>query len=111
MPRLFVQDLGHGARDARAALRRTPALAGLIRVFGAFTRRFLRLAPARRRQVDACASRLREADRNGLLRRACAMLASADLANLLTDELAGLGRGGLAGASRGARPFNRSSLW
>ena len=68
---------------------------------GAATRRLR--APLRRRlgltrgaQLDARAARLRQADRDRLLRRSRAMLAFTDVVDLLADELAGLRRGRLA---------------
>jgi hypothetical protein len=46
--------------------------------------------------MDTCPSRLREANRDRLLRRARTMLALADVVHLLADEFAGLRRGRFA---------------
>jgi hypothetical protein len=51
-------------------------------------------------QLDAGPSCLRETDGDRLFRRARAMLALADVKDLLADELAGLGRGRLSGTLR-----------
>jgi len=47
-------------------------------------------------QGNAGPPRLREANRDGLLRRTCTVLPVADVVHLLVDELAGRGRGSLS---------------
>ena len=61
--------------------------------------------PAAGRDLHACAARLREPDRDRLLRRAHAVLPLADVIDLLADEFSCLGRWCLAltAISRGAR--------
>ena len=54
------------------------------------------LRPGLRRQRDTRLARLRQPDRDGLLGRACAMLAFANVMDFLADELARLGRRRLA---------------
>src|SRR5262245_19282833 len=66
------------------------ALAGLIGVFGAPARRLLGPSFAGRRQIDTGAACFGEADGDGLPRRARAMLALADLVDLVLHEFAGL---------------------
>src|SRR5687768_5511738 len=61
----------------------------------------------RRRQLDAGAPRLREADRNRLFRGARAMLALADVMDLFAHELTSLGRRRLALPLVSACPFER----
>src|SRR5262245_59806094 len=65
---------------------------------------FGRLLRARRRtsELDAGAPRFRESDRNRLFGRAGAVLAFADVVNLLAHELARLRRSRLASALVGA---------
>src|SRR5205823_8757526 len=53
----------------------------------------------------------RETDRNRLLRRARAVLAAADLADLLAHEFAGLGRCRFAFAVVPAGPLDGSFIW
>lgn len=48
------------------------------------------LAARGRFKLDARTTRLRETDRDGLLRRTCAVLTLANVMNLLPDELARL---------------------
>src|SRR5947209_8037852 len=84
------------------ALRRGPralrcGLApGLLVTLCALARAFRGRAFLRRREVHARTSRLRKADRDGLFRGACTVLAATDMLHLLLHELAGLRRGGLA---------------
>src|SRR3954470_7927287 len=86
--------------------RRTMAASvGTLRALPRFRRR---CAFARRLQINARASCLREPDRNGLLRRARAMLAFADMVDLLANELACLRAGSFAFASIATRPLQRS---
>src|SRR5207302_9950272 len=68
--------------------------------------RLLRLAFLGRRQVDARTARLRQADRDRLRGRAGAMLALADVLDLLAHELAGLRAGRLALALVALRAFD-----
>jgi hypothetical protein len=83
------------------------ASVGTLRALPRFRRR---CAFARRLQINARASCLREPDRNGLLRRARAMLAFADMVDLLANELACLRAGSFAFASIATRPLQRSFL-
>src|SRR5262249_35933934 len=91
--RLALEDVLHRPRYARPPLRLAPALPGLIGVLRALACAALGRAPTRRRQVDAGAARLGQADRDRLLGRSRAMLAVANLVDLGAHEFARLGRG------------------
>src|SRR3972149_1336586 len=67
-------------------------------------------APRRRRQLHAGAARLRQADRDGLLRGPGAVLAFANVVHLFTHELAGFCRWRLALALVAAGPLQGVSL-
>jgi hypothetical protein len=60
---------------------------------GACSRALLRFALSRRFQRNTGASRLAQADRNGLLRRPRAMFALANMLNFLVNKLARRSRG------------------
>jgi hypothetical protein len=62
----------------------------------------------RRRKTDACASRLRKTDGDGLLGRSRAVLAATDVVNLFSDEFSSYGRGRFALARRLARALDGS---
>src|SRR5262245_34258281 len=109
-PGLAREDLRHGARDARPTPGRALVLARLISIFGAFPCALLDLAFLRRLEAHAGAPRLGEADGNGLLGRAGAVLAAADLVDLLAHEFACLRRRRLALALVLPGPFDRSLL-
>src|SRR5690349_13259714 len=79
------QRTADGARSARRRPSRA-VRAGTARVLRALLRAALRAAP-RRRQLHARSPRLREADRDRLLRRSRAVLPLADVVHLLADEL------------------------
>src|SRR5258706_8019249 len=64
----------------------------------------------RRWKLHAGASRLRQADRDRLIGRACAVLAFTDVVHFLADELARLRRWRLAGALVCASAFDRFLL-
>jgi hypothetical protein len=66
-------------------------VAGCRIPFGLLARGLRRSVLIRRRQVDARAACLGQADRDRLLRRARTVLAFADVLDLLAHELAGLG--------------------
>jgi hypothetical protein len=63
------------------------------------------------RQVDACATRLRQPDGNGLLRRARAVFPLTDVVHFLADEFARLRRWRLAGSTIPSSAFERGFLW
>src|SRR5512147_1959802 len=67
------------------------AMALLALASGALPSLLGRRALLRHRQIDAGTPRLRETDGDGLLGRTGAVLALADVVDLLADELAGLG--------------------
>src|SRR5262245_7212597 len=67
-----------------------------------------RPSPTRRPQPHAGAPRLREPDRDGLPRRARAVLAPAHVMHLFPHELTGLGRGRLALTLVPPGPLHRS---
>src|SRR5207249_12167667 len=98
-------------RDARSPFRLPFALSVFIGVFGTSPGLRLCFALFWRTERHAGASCLGQTDGNGLLRRPCAMLAAANLADFLVLEFAGL-RG-----ARFPRAFilpglcHRSSLW
>src|SRR3981081_1839629 len=73
-------------------------LACLKSVFGALAGTCLGLAFAGRTKGNACASGLREADGNGLLRRSGSMFAAADCMDFFANKFARLSRGRLARA-------------
>src|SRR5262245_45600638 len=86
---LVLQRLARGARArARDALLRPPPRGDVLLFLTPRRRR--RLALLLRRQLDACAPCLGEADGNRLLRRARAVLALAHVVDLFADELARL---------------------
>src|SRR5262249_48609451 len=85
---LFLRAVGKGARFLRAARRLALSLPGFVGVLRGPARGLL--ARARRREIDAGTPRLRQADGDRLPGVACAMLAAADLLDLLAHELAGL---------------------
>jgi hypothetical protein len=87
----FFSTLDTAREHARPSLRLALVLACLVSVFGTFARAFLDSAFFRWRQIDAGTSCLREANRNGLLRRSRAMLAAPDFVYLLADEFPCLG--------------------
>src|SRR5262245_4202593 len=92
-----------GRRPVRLAPQRALDAARALGIGGAAAR--LRVVLARPpRQLHPGAPRLREADRDRLLGRARAVLALADMVDLLAHELAGLGarRLALAGVLAGA---------
>jgi hypothetical protein len=64
-----------------------------------------------RPEPDARSPRFRQADGDGLLRRPRAMLASADMPHLLTDELAGLGTRRFSPVPGPSSALDRSFLW
>jgi hypothetical protein len=84
------QDFFDRPRHARPAFRGALALTDFIGIFGATSRRLLDASFSRRRQIDAGSARFGQTDGDGLLRRARAMLALADLVYLVLDEFAGL---------------------
>src|SRR5205823_12458701 len=109
--RFALENPRYRTRDARPPFRLPFALAGFIGVFGTSPGLRLGFALLWRTERHAGASCLGQTDGNGLLRRPCAMLAAANLADFLVHEFAGL-RGG-----RFPRAFilpglcHRSSLW
>src|SRR5262249_10479050 len=86
--------LQHGlAAPLRRASRLALSLADLVRDLLAAAALPRHAAFARGRQVDAGSPRLRQPDRDRLLGRPRAVLALADVMDLLADELAGLRAG------------------
>src|SRR5437763_12029834 len=94
--RLALQRALHGARPPRRRLPLSAAVTARVGALGALARLLRRLAALRRRQIDARLPRLRQADRDRLLRRLRAVLALADVVHFLAYELATLRRGGFA---------------
>src|SRR5207247_7123819 len=80
---------------ARALLRhaRFAVLTLFVSALGAAPGLFRYGSLLRRRQIDACAARLRQSDRNRLLGRAGAVLALPDVFNFLAHKLARLRAG------------------
>src|SRR6185503_14141024 len=103
----LLEALQHRARAARRWLRVAPALRAVARGLLPGPPR----AGLRGRQLDAGATRLRQADGDGLLGRPRAVLALADVVHLLADELAGLGRCRLALALVSPRSLDGFLLW
>jgi hypothetical protein len=62
----------------------------------------------RRRKADACTSRLRKTDGDGLLGRSRAVLAATDVVNLFSDKFSSYGRGRFTRAHRLARALDGS---
>src|SRR5206468_5774865 len=93
---LMLEHLRHGARDARLVVGLALVLTCFISVFGALAGALLGLAFLGRGEGNAGSPRLRKADGDGLFRRPCAMLAAADLVDLLANELTSLSGGRLA---------------
>jgi hypothetical protein len=62
----------------------------------------------RRGKSDTCASRLRKADSDGLLRRSRAMFTATNVINLFSDEFSSYRRGRFAFARRPACAFDGS---
>jgi hypothetical protein len=87
----FARRARSGPRDFLLA-----ALAGTSRTRCATARRFRNGSIRWRRQIDTGSPSLRQPDRNGLLGRACSMLALAYVLDLLVHEFAGLGGRGFA---------------
>src|SRR3954466_9299162 len=83
------------AADGGHALRRRAVTTRVV-ALGLAARRGGCLALRGRLEIDAGAPRLREPDRDGLLRRPRTVLAFADVLHLLAHELARLGRRGFA---------------
>src|SRR5438067_1701824 len=108
-PRLALQRALRGARAARGGLA-LAVLTGAVRRDGAAARSRRRGPLLGRRQLDAGPARLGEADGDGLLGRARAVLALAHVVDLLPHELAGLPGGTLALATVASGPFERSLL-
>src|SRR6267143_5827581 len=108
-PRLALQRTLRGSRAARGGLA-LAVLTGAVRRDGAAARSLRRAPLLRRRQFDAGPARLGEADGDGLLGRARAVLALTHVVDLLAHELAGLRGGTLALAAGASDPFERSLL-
>src|SRR6267378_5409443 len=108
-PRLALQRALRGSRATRGG-RALAVLTGAVRRDGAAARSRRRAPLLRRRQLDAGPARLGEADGDGLLGRARAVLALTHVVDLLAHELAGLRGGTLALAAVASGPFERSLL-
>jgi len=106
---LALERLEHAARTRRRRLVRMASLAQVALCGAAST---LGCRPLLRSwKLDARFARLRQPNGNGLLRRACAMLAFANVIDLFADELACLCRWSPAGAFRRASSLERGLLW
>jgi hypothetical protein len=104
-PRLTSQC---AANRARASRRRTSATTGTGSI-----RACARSRPraTRRRELDAFPARLRKADGDRLLGRACPMFSLANVPDLFADKLAGLRRWRLAHPPVSACALDRSLFW
>src|SRR5207237_5389472 len=91
---------------AQPSLRGAAALARHVASMDVARRGFAARALALAGQRYAGAPGFRQADGDGLLGRARAVLALADVVDLLAHELAGGGRGSLARAHLGLCPFD-----
>jgi hypothetical protein len=110
-PRFALKSLFDCPRHAWATMGFERALAGLVGVFRASAGPRFGFALARRGEIDAGATGLGQSDGDRLLGRPGAVLAAANLADLLMHELAGLraprlsGMGILRNAQVGKRPM------
>jgi hypothetical protein len=86
-------------------------LAGFVGAFGTFPSFLGHRASFRRFEFHSGSARLGEADGNGLLRRASAMLAFADVVHLFADEFACLSGRGVAFALVFPCSFERGFFW
>src|ERR1700750_823686 len=89
-PRVPLEGLFDCLRQARATTGFARALAGLVGVFCASAGPRFGFALARRGEIDAGATGLGQTDGDRLLGRPGAVLAAANLADLIMHELAGL---------------------
>src|SRR5262245_7577914 len=109
-PRLPLQLFAHRPRPPRRRPMVASRLSFVVLALGRLPRLLRSLSALRRLERDARAPCLRQADRDRLLRGPRAVLALANVMDLLADELAGLSGRRLALAPGLARALERFLL-